>query len=89
MSLEVIKVENLKCGGCAATIKKKLLEIPSIKEVEVAPDSDSVVVEYEMDGLRDKILSALAAIGYPEQGSGNQLQKMKSYISCLKGKMNT
>ncbi len=28
-----IKIENLKCGGCAATIKKGLLALHSVSEV--------------------------------------------------------
>ena len=87
MNLETIKVENLKCGGCAATIKKRLFEITGVKEVEVAPEKASVIVEYEKDGLRETILKVLAAIGYPEQGTGNTLQKIKSYVSCMRGKM--
>ena len=30
-----IQIENLKCGGCAATIKKGVLSLESIKEVSV------------------------------------------------------
>lgn len=88
MTLETIKVENLKCGGCAATIRKKLFEIKGIKEVEVALDSAAVVVEYEIEGLREQIIKVLATIGYPEQGTGNSLQRIKSYVSCMIGKMS-
>ena len=30
-----IQIENLKCGGCAATIKKGLLAINTVSEVTV------------------------------------------------------
>lgn len=87
MSLEVIKVENLKCGGCAATIRKRLLAIPGVKEVQVALDKAAVIVEYDLENLNDQILEVLAALGYPKKGTGTRLQKMKSYISCMVGKV--
>jgi len=40
----VIKIENLKCGGCAATIKKGLLSIENVDEVVVDVENDTVSI---------------------------------------------
>jgi|UniRef100_UPI0040489CD5 copper chaperone len=85
-----IQVENLKCGGCAATINKGILEIEGVSEVQIDVDSSviSVISEDALD--LSKIKRKLANMGYPEVGEKNNLlHKTKSYISCATGKMSS
>lgn len=42
MKTEEITVANLKCNGCASTIKKELLKIEGIKSVEVTMEKDTI-----------------------------------------------
>lgn len=87
-------VDNIKCGGCANSIKKRLLGIESINEVAVDPASGQVEIEAAVssESLREKVLSELAAMGYPEKGSveglGSLKAKATSYVSCAIGKMS-
>ncbi len=88
MKTEEIKIANLKCGGCATTIKKELLEIDGVNEVKVDTDNDSVTVTYK-DEVRETILDRLHQLGYPEATEKNGLLlQLKSYSSCMIGKIN-
>lgn len=88
MKTEEIKIANLKCGGCATTIKKELFELDGVKEVKVDNDNDSVTVTYK-EGIREAITQRLHNLGYPEATEKNGLLlKLKSYSSCMIGKIN-
>jgi copper chaperone len=65
MKSEEIIVANLKCDGCASTVKRELLKLEGLKSVEVDIDKDCVKVEYENIG-RSEIIDKLHSIGYPE-----------------------
>jgi copper chaperone CopZ len=88
MKTEEIKIANLKCGGCATTIKKELLELIGVDEVKVDNDNDSVTVTYKEE-VRENILHRLHQLGYPEATEKNGLLlQLKSYSSCMIGKIN-
>ena len=44
-----IKIENLKCNGCASTIKKGLLKLDEVKNVKVNVEQSLVEVYFEGD----------------------------------------
>jgi copper chaperone len=86
-----IEVENVKCGGCANSIRKGLLDVAGVSGVDV--DIETGVVEVRADeALRADITRRLASMGYPETGSVQGLQsagaKAKSFVSCAVGRMN-
>jgi copper chaperone CopZ len=82
-------VANLKCSGCAKTIQNKLSEIPGVLTVKVDPEQASVKVEHEESTLRSSISEHLKTLGYPEIGDDNNLlTQMKSYASCMIGKLS-
>jgi copper chaperone len=88
METEKIVVANLKCDGCATTIRKELLKIKGVIVVEVEPENDTVEVTYE-DVDRTTILNKLLSLGYPEATEENGLlTKVKSYVSCMIGKID-
>jgi copper chaperone len=66
-AVEEIKVANVKCGGCAATIRKNLTPVAGVKSVDV--DIQGGVVKVHGDGLsRSQLEDKLRAIGYPPRG---------------------
>jgi len=86
-----IEVENIKCGGCAGSIRKGLMGLDGVAAVDV--DIEGGVVEVEADdGLRPEIARKLAAMGYPETGSVRGLKsagaRAKSFVSCAVGRMD-
>ncbi|GGG95114.1 hypothetical protein GCM10011416_10720 [Polaribacter pacificus] len=84
-----IQIENLKCGGCAATISKGLLNIDGVTDVAVDVDASTVHVT-STSALDEQLKDKLSSMGYPEVGANNNLiHKTKSYISCATGKMSS
>lgn len=65
-SLE-LRVDNVKCGGCANSIREGLLTLRGIQEVMVNIDSGTVSIHGE--GYNDKeIYSKLSELGFPVRG---------------------
>ncbi len=85
-----IDVENIRCGGCANTIIKKLLGHGQIRAVKVEIDNQAVLVESDGD-VRVAAIETLSSLGYPERGSVSGLQslagKVKSVVSCAIGRV--
>jgi len=86
-----IEVENIKCGGCAGSIRKGLSALEGVGTVEV--DIEGGVVEVEAgEELRPEVARKLASMGYPETGSVQGLKsagaKARSFVSCAVGRMD-
>jgi copper chaperone len=86
-----VTVENIKCGGCANSIRSKLIEQELARAVDVDIDSGEVRVEGNPE-WREKTIAALAGMGYPEVGSVEGLKaataKAKSFVSCAVGRID-
>ena len=88
MTTEKIIIANLKCSGCATTIKKELKKLEGVHDVIIDPETDSVDLSYE-NIERDVIIHKLHSLGYPEATKKNGLLlQLKSYASCMIGKIN-
>jgi len=87
----IIAVENIKCGGCANSIRKGLLEDSHIHEVEVDIETGKVTIDGD-EGVRDDVAAKLAHLGYPEVGSVEGMKaaaaKAKSFVSCAIGRID-
>ena len=82
-----VYIENLKCGGCAATIKKRIKAIKGVENVEI--DIEKSLVSFNANATHTKkAKEKLSKLGYPEKGSNTVLHKAKSFVSCATGKMN-
>ena len=85
----IIKIQNLKCGGCANTIIKKISDIENVTNVNVNVIESTVTFDslsqHEITLVRHK----MAVLGYPAEGENNSVvSKAKSYFSCASGKMS-
>jgi copper chaperone len=88
MKKETIVIANLKCNGCATTIKRELLRIKGVDDVIVDVDKDSITLS-SVNVDRDVVTKRLHALGYPEATEKNGLLlQLKSYGSCMVGKLN-
>ena len=84
-----IQIENLKCGGCAATIKKGLLSIENIDDIRIDIEKSIVSFTSVKDNLAD-VKEKLSKLGYPEVGNKNTvLHKAKSFVSCAVGRIDS
>lgn len=85
-----LEVENIKCQGCASSIRKGLLGLDGVAEVDVDVAGGVVTVAAD-DDLRIAISEKLTSMGYPERGSVHGLKaagaKAKSFVSCAVGRM--
>jgi copper chaperone CopZ len=82
---ELIKVENIKCGGCMNSIKTALLKLDNVQEVSIDRDTETISVSSALPLDRELLVNQLAKMGYPEIGNNNLLLKAKSFVSCAVG----
>ena len=82
------KIQNLKCGGCANTVKSKLEKLAGIESVSIDVTNSELTFKYVLEEQYDSVLVSLKSIGYPLVGQENTLSSIaKSYVSCAIGKM--
>ncbi|PCI10165.1 MAG: heavy metal transporter [Flavobacteriaceae bacterium] len=87
--MKTIQVENLKCGGCANTIKKGLISIDGIETVDIVIETSEVTIQSEDEVVIESAIKKLSSMGYPLVGDSNSvLKKAKSFVSCAAGKIN-
>jgi len=87
-------VLNIKCGGCAGTVKKALKE--EFGEVKVNLEVQPRVITMQTDENFDesKLRAKMKKLGYPfadeELGVFEEVgTKAKSFVSCAIGKMDS
>lgn len=86
---KTITIENLKCGGCANTIRKGILSIESVEEVTINLETSEVNVSAQKDVFHI-VREKLSKMGYPEVGDKNTvLHKAKSFVSCAVGRIDS
>ena len=89
------QVENIRCGGCANTITKKLKEITGVEDVDVNVEEKQVVVTTQptIDAdIHHTLSEKLLKLGYPEVGTdeaNNLKAKATSIVSCAVGKVSS
>lgn len=89
MKTDTIIIANLKCSGCENTIKIKLSELPGVESVGVNHEEDSVTIVHDNQSERAVFADKLHHLGYPEATEENGLLlQLKSYASCLIGRIN-
>ena len=90
---QTFEVLNVKCGGCASALKKKLFEQFGEVVVDLEKQPRQITLEIREEQQIDELRTALKQIGYPmvseemgfvEAGS----VKAKSFISCAMGKID-
>lgn len=85
-----LEILNLKCGGCANSIKKGLLAIDGVTEVSVDLETSKVMVDTKDSSVLTAVKNKLSTMGYPEVGDANTIiHKAKSFVSCATGRMTS
>lgn len=88
--MKTINIVNLKCNGCVNTVKKGMLSIDGVTEVEVDLEQSIVSINEVSDEVFAQVKAKLSKMGYPEVGDANtMLHKAKSVVSCATGKMSS
>jgi len=91
--IQTFEVENVKCGGCANTLKTKLKESFGEIEVDLEVHPRKITLDIE-ENQKEELQKKLRSLGYPL--STDQLStlenvgiKAKSFVSCAIGKMDS
>jgi copper chaperone len=87
-----IIIDNMKCGGCAGSIKKGLRSFSEVYDVVIDVENGSVDITHNDDLPIEKLKEKLSSMGYPEKGTVEGFNKFaanaKSYVSCAIGKIS-
>jgi len=91
--IQTFEVENVKCGGCANTLKTKLKDIFGEVEVDLDVTPRKITLEINDDQI-EALKEKLRGLGYPlSTDELSALQnvgvKAKSFVSCAIGKMDS
>ena len=87
-----IKVQNVKCSGCASTLINKLKD--EFGEIEVNLEVMPREITLDLgDEKVDSLHDALKGLGYPVTGGSfgfieDTSMKAKSFVSCAIGKVD-
>lgn len=84
-----LKVENIKCSGCANSIRHGLSKIAGVQAVHVDIDNGIIKVETDEYASREALIEKLQHMGYPETGKGSALATATSYVSCMIGRVTS
>ncbi len=84
-----IKVENIKCGGCAHSIKTGLQKIKGVSKVDIDIENGIIHLESQSQIMRDEVILKLHSMGYPEPGKGSGLTTATSFVSCMIGRVTS
>ena len=90
---QTFEVKNVKCGGCAGTLKKSLLEEFGEVEVDLEVEPRKITLEIEEEQM-EALKLKLRSLGYPlTTDELSTLQTVsttaKSFVSCAVGKMDS
>lgn len=80
-------VDNIKCGGCANTVTKKLNSYTGVADVTVNVEEGRVSFSAHDSLNVEEVQTALARLGYAPRGTSTAFQTAKSYVSCAIGRM--
>lgn len=86
---QTIKIQNLKCNGCAHSIKTKLEDLSGVNRVEVMVADNEVIINSDSENILSTVKKKLKLLGYPEETEENTIvAKAKSFVSCATGKFS-
>lgn len=87
MRTEII-VDNIKCGGCATTVKNKVESITALNEINVEVESGKVAFSCKDEEQKEAVISSLKKWGYPLKGTSTKIENAKSFVSCMIGRID-
>ncbi len=87
-----LQVHNIKCGGCANTIQKRLSE--QFEGVSVDVDAGTVSADLSTPEAEQRFRQLLKQLGYPPidetlGGFESGVAKAKSFVSCAVGRVGS
>lgn len=89
---KTFQVSNVKCGGCATTLKEKLFEKFGEIDVDLDKQPREITLDIEEEQI-EALGKELKKLGYPFTSdvmgfAESTSVKAKSFVSCAIGKMS-
>jgi copper chaperone CopZ len=89
---QIYQVENVKCGGCASTLKKSLKDSFGDVDVNLDKHPREITLDIDLDRVNE-LGEALKKLGYPLSSDklgfiDSTTTKAKSFVSCAIGKID-
>lgn len=81
-----IKVDNIKCSGCAHRIEKKLRQQEKVEDVTIDVASGEIKIRGGVD--ESHVTAILLTMGYPLAGTGTAITTARSFVSCMIGRVD-
>jgi len=86
MKRHTLELDNIKCHGCAASIKSRLKK-SGFENIIVDVDQGKVEIDAPSDRNIEEALSLLKKMGYPERHQSKLGDAARSYVSCMIGRL--
>jgi len=83
---EILTVNNIKCGGCEATVRDGLSKIEGVENIHVDSATGEVEFDCSNEAALEMVRLKLHKLGYTEDDP-TLIDTAKSYVSCMMGKM--
>ncbi|WP_394973033.1 heavy-metal-associated domain-containing protein [uncultured Croceitalea sp.] len=84
----ILEIQNLKCGGCENTIRKKLSKLHFINNLNINLEESAISFAPISREETTLVALKLSEMGYPVRDETNSLaKKVKSYMSCAIGRI--
>lgn len=61
---KIVKIEGMKCEGCANRVKNSLKELKAIKKIDVILSDKEAIITYKKDLSNDDINKKITALGF-------------------------
>ena len=61
---KIVKIEGMKCEGCANRVKNSLKELKVIKKIDVILSDKEAIITYKKDLSNDDINKKITALGF-------------------------
>ena len=85
----ILEIQNLKCGGCKNTIRRKLYSLPFVNNLDIDLENSTISFEAIPPEDTGRVILKLSELGYPVTDERNGLgKKVKSYVSCAIGRIH-
>lgn len=84
----ILEIQNLKCGGCESTIRKKLNMLPFVNDLDINLEDSTISFKSIPPEETERVIQRLSELGYPVSDEANSLgKKAKSFVSCVIGRI--
>ena len=61
---KIVKIEGMKCEGCANRVKNSLKELKGIKKIDVNLSDKEAIITYKKELSNDDINRKITALGF-------------------------